>query len=255
LRTQRQNSVEVDKAFLDEINLSLSITPIKVMAYMLGFVRAFSKKLKGKKHHAFIYSKRINTEFKFAKSMARSAANGGLDAIMFYKSVPSAIYAYVSFIYLLDKKELEQYITMFDPNDKDNMLLKPALLALNNVKKSTAIKTIESYIYSVPFSIVHSTVSTILNIMQFESSTAIRGIPQTVVSKMENSLLQSSSIMKSMERLQLDPAELEVYKFEMAKTLAELAAHDPYAGDIIKEMVDVESARTAKLFRIVRKKM
>ncbi|MGC8687762.1 MAG: hypothetical protein ACP5RM_03665 [Candidatus Micrarchaeia archaeon] len=255
MRAQRQTSIEVDSTFLNEINMSLSVTPLKALAYMLGFARQFSKKLKNKKHYVSLYSRRINSEFKFSKAMAKMASAGDFDTTMFYKSIPSAVYAYVSFFYALDKKELEQYVSMFDAKDNSNMLLKPALLALGNEKKSAAIKAIESYIYSIPFFMMQSTVSTILNIMQFESSTAIRGIPQSIVDKMESSLLQSGSIIKSMESFKQNPALLEASKLEMAKTLAELAAHDSYAGDIIKEMVDVQSSRTAKLFRIVRKKL
>ncbi|MEM0150154.1 MAG: hypothetical protein QXW10_04625 [Candidatus Micrarchaeaceae archaeon] len=255
MRTQSQSRIETSKSIGDELKASLDMMPLKSVLYMLAFARQHAKGMKNKRRATGLYSRKMLAELRFHKGVIKIMKNGqSVGSSLLNKGIASAIYAYTGFFYTLNDDELNDYIAMFKGKRSVNLLALPAEYSLGGRPLDKAVDSITAYVNAVPLLASQNVINTVLGIMQFESNTAIKGIQ----SQLADRLVKLSSVLsakaKDLKKAAYQVGETESTKREIAGALAELAAADPTMKEMIMEMMGTESANTAKLFRIVRKK-
>jgi len=255
LRTQSQNRIEIDANLSRELRASLDTMPIKSITYMLAFARQHAKGIKSRRRTTKLYSRKMLAELRFHRGILKIMKHDPVaSSELLYKSIAGAIYSYAGFFYTLSNDELVDYVAKFRGKHSVNLLALPAEFSLGRKPIEKAVSTITAYVYTTPLLASQNVINTILGIMQFESSTAIKGIQSQLADRLVglSSLLslRSSELKKGVYKID----DIESMKQEIASTLAELATADSAMKEIIMEMMGTESANTAKLFRIVRKK-
>ncbi|MGC8652359.1 MAG: hypothetical protein ACP5UH_03875 [Candidatus Micrarchaeia archaeon] len=255
MNTQNDNNVQIDASIKAELRSTLDIMPLKTVTYMLSFARAHAKKLKSRRRSTILYSRKMLAELRFHKGLIKiSKKDGSISSQLLCKGMSGAVYAYAGFFYTLSRKELSEYASMFEGKHSINLLSLPAECALEGKPIDEALESITKYVNAVPLFASRSIVNTVLRIMQFEKSAAIKGVHSQLADKIVQLSAFLDSTAMNIKNSSYSASEAERAKSEVAAVLAGLSSADPYMRDIIAEMIGTEGANTAKLFRIVRKK-
>ncbi|MGC8670008.1 MAG: hypothetical protein ACP5TL_02550 [Candidatus Micrarchaeia archaeon] len=256
IQKQTTSQFQIDKSLKAEIKTSLRIIPIKSIIYMLSYARIHSRGIRSKGHAVSLYSNKISAELKFHKKVIKLIKNGKpISDELLYRSISSAIYSYVGFFYSMNDKELSEYLESFDSKKSINLLALPAQHARSRKPIDKTISNISDYVYAVPLLASQNTVNTILSILQFESNTAIKGIPDTLAEKVVALSDSIGNRLNSIKKYPFTSNDIESMQDQISDVFSSLSSFDPNIKEIISEMIGTESANTAKLFRIVRKKV
>ncbi len=255
MRTQSFNIPQAEISVKAELRATLDIMPLKTITYMLSFARRHAKGIRSTRRSTGLYSRKMLAELRFHKGLiSMSKGESSLSSELLCKGMHGAIYSYVGFFYTLSKKELSEYASIFDGKRSINLLSLPAEFAIEGKPVDEAVQCISGYVNAVPMFASRSVVNTILRIMQFEKSIAIKGVHSQLADRIVELSVLLDAATKSIRKGDYDFSKVEMAKKEIIDVLSELSSADPYMKELIAEMIGTESANTAKLFRIVRKK-
>jgi len=221
---------------------------------------ALLKVRKAKKSNATLYTHRLNTQLRELDKMVNNLKlSADLDPDIHSRSIQSSLRLYVDLFYALSRDERKAYIQQFSGKSgkikpERNLLLIPAIMAEFDQPKDDVSKTLYYSLYRMPFKIFYDSSKDALHLALLEQNMAIKSVPYDTIEDFSQSMAGLSARMKAIETGTINPHDDEDMKASFVEKAIDFsAATEINVVDIISERVGTESARLARMHRLMRR--
>jgi hypothetical protein len=259
---ERTKQLQVNKsgtALFKEICCRSSLLPLQSLIYAISYVRLSTKSKKVSR--ASLQSQKLIAPLNTLKALAKLLQSSvEVDPALSYMNAKSAVTNYVGLFYVMDSKELSDYIctasahTLGTVKPENNLLLLPAMMASTSKPKRAAVSSIEIALYKKPFALLYDASSSALQVMHFRQRMAIEHLPESAAKEFSRSLAKLDSRIHSIERGVINPESDEALKREFIRSAIEFSsAHGSGAIDVVSERFEVHSVKSARMCRLIRK--
>ena len=208
----------------------INIIPIKSLLLAMSFLINANVEKFYNNDDVYPAMKRITKHMQTLKETANELyEDKEINPDTFYNVLKLGVTSYVNFFYGISRKSRNIYIETLRADasashrhSEINMLSAPALMANRGSKKSDAISTMLSELYSKPFKFCHSSGKASMQIEFFKKSIAIKAMPGEAFARLSDALGRLEEAIKAINNYSLEPINAEKEKSEFFERIIKL---------------------------------
>ncbi|MGC8694358.1 MAG: hypothetical protein ACP5RI_01945 [Candidatus Micrarchaeia archaeon] len=162
----------------------------------------------------------------------------------FYNNLYEGSQTYVNLFYNMDADTISKYIinteghTIVNINKENNLLILPAIMALNNENKTDVINFISNHLYKVPFKVLYHSTNAALQVELLEQSMGVKSIPIEITNNINNLLNIINDKTKEIEKGNINPSQDEYLKIKFLDSIINVSYNtDMKISEFISEKI------------------